>query len=365
MDTTELPSLTEKHNAMVSYCFLAPFMLLSRQEQFSSKFVRSHARYATLLHIGFIILIISLIRSRNFASVILYDMTWVHWVLFVLFFSLLFLLWNGLYSALKWNKPRISLTSLSLKSFEKEFSNEVEVSQDEKTSIILSHIPFLGTYLATKYGGKLSQGEKFSNWLTILGAVSVILDPSLTLLVTIIVMVIFWLVYQSIGKGNTSTIHLIGDRLWGGRDIHIFTTSVITYLRETFQHEHQMPSWTQIFETTKNIYQERKAPGYSALLYLPIINAVMLYRLYRNQDLRFYFLQGLLIALCSLYAILVGDTPLLIILCLAWFWGYTQARFQKDTNIPILGELSDIIIQFLAWKKKKSIPKEVQFTTPT
>lgn len=89
---TPSPSLTEKHNAMISYCFMAPFMLLSRQEQFTSRFVRSHARYAMLLHIGFLALIIALIRSRNFSTVILYDMTWVHAVLFVLFSSLLVLL---------------------------------------------------------------------------------------------------------------------------------------------------------------------------------------------------------------------------------------------------------------------------------
>lgn len=101
METPLLPSSTEKHNAMISYCFLAPFMLLSKQEQFSSQFVRSHARYATILHIGFIILIISLIRSRNFASVIIYDLTWVHVILSILFFGLLFLLGSGVYSALK------------------------------------------------------------------------------------------------------------------------------------------------------------------------------------------------------------------------------------------------------------------------
>lgn len=93
MDTTiQTLSSTEKHNAMISYCFLAPFMLMSREERFKSDFIRSHARYATLLHIGFLILIVSFVRSRNFSSTILYDMTWVHGVLFVLFFVLLFLL---------------------------------------------------------------------------------------------------------------------------------------------------------------------------------------------------------------------------------------------------------------------------------
>lgn len=102
MDIAEqMPNLTEKRNAMISYCFLAPLMLLSRQEQFRSDFVRSHARYATLIHIGFLILIVAFVRSRNFSSTIIYDTTWVHGLLFVLFFILLFLLGSGLNSALK------------------------------------------------------------------------------------------------------------------------------------------------------------------------------------------------------------------------------------------------------------------------
>lgn len=95
------PTQTEKHNAMISYCFLAVFMLMSRQEQFSGKFIRSHARYATVLHIAFLILIVVLTQTQSFSSVIIYDLTWVHIILFILFFGLLALLGNGIYSALK------------------------------------------------------------------------------------------------------------------------------------------------------------------------------------------------------------------------------------------------------------------------
>lgn len=71
-------------------------------------------------------------------------------------------------SALKGQKPRISLKELSISNFEKEFTTEESVTEDEKTPIILSHIPFLGIYLAAKYGGKLSQGEKFGTWFCII-----------------------------------------------------------------------------------------------------------------------------------------------------------------------------------------------------
>lgn len=82
--TSETPILpTERHNAMISYCFLAFFMLISRDERFSNHFVRAHSRYAVLIHIGFLLLIGILIYSRNFDSIIIFEVSWVHILIFV------------------------------------------------------------------------------------------------------------------------------------------------------------------------------------------------------------------------------------------------------------------------------------------
>ena len=96
-----------------------------------------------------------------------------------------------------------------MKSFEKEFSVELAVTEEEKTLVILSHIPFLGIYLSAKYGGKTSVGEKFSNWLAIILLFAIIIDTSLTLFIVIIIMTIFWLVYQSVGTGKDNVVHLL------------------------------------------------------------------------------------------------------------------------------------------------------------
>ena len=90
----------ERHNATISYCFLAVFMLISRDERFSGKFVRSHARYATMIHLAFLVLIVILVKSRNFESIILYDVTWINIVLLLCFSGLLVLLGVGMYHAL-------------------------------------------------------------------------------------------------------------------------------------------------------------------------------------------------------------------------------------------------------------------------
>ena len=364
MDTpNQIPSLTEKHNAMISYCFLAPFMLLSGQEQFRSNFVRNHARYGSILHIGFLILIISFIRSRNFSSTIIYDTTWVHWILFVLFFILLFLLGSGIFSALKGEKPRIALNAFSIKSFEKEFSTEITVSIEEKTPLILSHIPFLGIYLSAKYGGKLVEWEKFGNWLFVALICAIMLDPSMTLFIIMIILVIFWLVCQWIGTEKDTTVHLLGDKLWGGEKAHIYTQSIVSYTIALFRHEKNMPSFSHIHEEAEKNYNKKIQEKCSPIVYVPIVNLVHLFRFRKEAWTENTRIQWLILSILALYGLLFGSFSIFWLAVFAWFWGYNQCHFQKNSYIPLVGECADNIIKFIQWKKKKSVSEEVHLTT--
>jgi len=362
MDTPLFPSQTEKHNAMISYCFLAVFMLISRQEQFTGKFVRSHARYATILHIAFLILIIALSQSQSFSSVIIYDFTWIHAVLFVLFFVLLGLLGNGIYKALRWEKPRISLSEFTLKNFEKEFTDEVAVSEDEKTTIILSHIPFLGIYLAAKYGWKLTQGEKFGTWFCIAAALATFIDPSLTLLITMILAAMFWIVYQAVGTASTSTVHLIGNRLWGWRDAHIYIKSLVTYTRELFKQNQKMPSWHEIEEKTNSAYTEYKIPV-NPLIYVPILNIVFMRKVWQGTGTRIHAIQWLIITILFIYGIFWGGNAITVLSALAGFWWYIQSTYNKDCNIPLIRQWADMSIALAQLWKKRSKPEQVHLTT--
>ncbi len=364
MDTpNQIPSLTEKHNAMISYCFLAAFMLLSSQEQFSSNFVRSHARYGSILHIGFLILIVSFVRSRNFSSTIIYDMTWVHGILFVLFFILLFLLGSGIYSALKGEKPRIALNAFSIKSFEKEFSTEITVSVEEKTPLILSHIPFLGIYLSAKYGGKLTEWEKFGNWLFIALMVAIILDPSLTLFIIMIILSIFWLVYQGVWTEKDTTVHLLGDRLWNGEKVHIYTQSFIQYVYALFKHEKTMPSFSNIQEEIQKKYNRKTLENCSSIVYIPLLNIIYLFRFRKEKSTEIARVQWCILSVMAIYGLLFGAFSIFWLAIFAWFWAYNQCQFKKGNYIPIIGECADSIIKFIQWKKRKSTPEEIHLST--
>lgn len=363
MDTPLFPSQTEKHNAMISYCFLSIFMLISRQEQFTGKFVRSHARYATILHIAFLVLIIALSQTQSFSSVIIYDLTWVHGILFILFFGLLALLWNGIYSALRWEKPRISLSEFTLKNFEKEFTDEVSVSKDEKTPIILSHIPFLGIYLAAKYGWKLTQGEKFGTWICIAGIVSTFIDSSLTLLIAIILWTMFWIVYQAVWTANTSTVHLLGNHLLGWREVQIYIRSCLIYAREIFKHGQKIPSWIEIEEKNRGTSFEYRKDGFSPFLYIPLINTPLIVKIWKNNELKIHMTQAILLSLLFLYGILWWGSAVTMLALLAAFWWYIQALYHKDSHIPVIGECAEWILWLIKLWKQRSKPEQVHLST--
>jgi hypothetical protein len=157
----------------------------------------------------------------------------------------------------------------------------VAVSEQEKTLIILSHIPFFGIYLSAKYGGKTQEGEKFGNWHIICLLIAINIDPSLTLFVVLIIGAIFWLVHQCIGNENTS-IHLLGTKLWVGNTIHRSIKNILHYIKEIFQHGKKIPSFNteqkEPYTDSKNQF-EKSLP----ILYVPIINIVKILQI-RNEQ---------------------------------------------------------------------------------
>jgi len=208
------------------------------------------------------------------------------------------------------------MTSLSLRGLEKEFSKEVIVSEEEKTLILLSHIPFFGIYLSAKYGGKTEDGEKFGTWLLIALMIAISIDPSLVICIMLLVMAIFWLVYQSIGDGKTGKIHLLGDRLLSANDIHIIIKSLLHYVKDIFNHN-SIPSYRKIHEEYKSMYENKKTEKCSPFLFIPLINIFFLIRLRKQQQLKYILIQGMLISLISIYSIVTGNMVLGMISILA------------------------------------------------
>jgi len=85
-------STYERQNAVISYCFLGIFILVSRQARFQSHFINSHARVASIIQFLFVCLIIMTIYSGNFGSMLIFDFSLSNIGYFIGFILLLFAL---------------------------------------------------------------------------------------------------------------------------------------------------------------------------------------------------------------------------------------------------------------------------------
>lgn len=349
-DETPLSSI-ERHNAMISYCFLAPFMLLSRDERFRNDFVRSHARYAFLIHVGFLLLIFFLIRSNNFASMIIFGATWLHILLFVGFIILLGFLWRGMYSALRGEKPKVSLQWLSWSNLA-NIGEEKILEESQKTPLILAHIPFMGIYLRQKYGSFLSPGEKFGSWAFIVTAASLWLDTSMTLFIISITLTTFWIVYQSIIVAAGENVRLIGTKFPTSKTCHVILQTVFIYIKLLINHDDTIPLWANIREKQEKRINEKTT---TTRMTLPLINISSIIKTTEKNNI--IIINAIIINILLIYALIVFHIPILMLLLLGTWWMYWQARNNHDVCLPVITEISMVIVKIIEWKRKKSVPQ--------
>lgn len=366
MNETNSISSTEKHNAMISYCFLGPLMLLSRQDQFRSDFIRSHAKYASLLTFCFLILIVFLVRSQNFGSLLMFDAlqfqaSWDHILLFILFGCLLLATFWGIISAMRWAKPQLWINFWGMNDYMIKSSPQ-NIGEKEKIPVIISHVPFLGIYLSDKYGGNLVPGARWWSWCFVLAALFISLDSSFFLLVSWIILCTLWVVYQWVRVLSEDSIHLIGEKLPSANTVHIFLRSSLKYGKKLLNHDSTLPVWSDIFSQEKETYTEPTGTTLSPILSIPFINIVTIFSLWKKHKLGHAALQGIFITIFTILSVITGATWGLMIFLLASFFGFSQIHFSQKLNIPFLSEIAFLCIMLHDWKTKKSLVQEETHT---
>lgn len=347
---------------MISYCFLAFFMLISRDERFSNHFVRAHSRYAALIHVGFLLLISTLIYSRNFDSIIIFEISWVHILIFIWFFLLLGLLAIGIYRAMLGVEPHFSLQGITFSEL-KWIGNEVVVDEKQKIPLLLSHIAFFGLYLSEKYGDFLSGGTKFGNWSFVLASVFLWLDPSMTLFIVWLCLVTFWIVYQAVLISSGDNVRVIGHRFPSAREVHIFLRSIGKYTQAMLKHGNDLPDWKQIRQSEEANYEKNTLINTNMKLVFPVLNLVEIIYLSRKWEIKQNEMQAIIMSIICIYGLFVWSTPILMLVALSTFWLYYQTKGKKDASIPVVGEIAKVLEKIIEWRKIKSTPQEVTFSS--
>ena len=141
-------------NAKTAYLmiFISSMFLLNKENPYLyNNFVRNHTKTAILIHIIFLTIYIVFIHFGLFSSIspYWYNLNYIiAWFLFILNFFLL-ILW--VYNAHIWKTFKV-WNILRLNKKEEVFKlTEVKIWEKDKTTIILSFVPFLGYILYPKY----------------------------------------------------------------------------------------------------------------------------------------------------------------------------------------------------------------------
>lgn len=217
-----------------------------------------------------------------------------------------------MYRAFAGKSPKIALQDLSLSNL-RNIGEKTDIEESQKIPLILSHIPFFGTYLVQKYGSFLSAGEKFGNWAFIFAAWALWIDPSMTFFIIVLSLTTFWVVYQSVIVGSGDNIRLIGTKFPGASQCHVILRSSFSYMKLLLNHDNTIPLWRDILVTEKKKFEDNQTVSHSKLT-MPIINIFSI--IHSPEKLSTPVIDAILINLLLLYSLWFFHIPLLMILSL-------------------------------------------------
>jgi hypothetical protein len=258
-----------------------------------------------------------------------------------------------MYRALRGENPKISFQELSLETF-KNIWKESTIDENKKIPLILSHIPFLGTYLVYRHGEVFASGEKFSNWIFIGAALAFWIDPSRWLFIITIALATLWVVFQSIVVASGENMRLIGHLFPGNRKCHIYLRSIYSYIKLLFDHDSAMPLWKEILHDEEMRFIETQNTHSTVRMAIPIINIPTIW--YTQKKSTSEIIDAIIVNILFLYACISIHVPLLMILTLYIWWAYWQTRNNKPASILLITEISLCIVKFIAWRNEKSKP---------
>jgi len=351
----------ERQNAVISYCFLWIFILLSRQERFQSNFINSHARIASVIQFFFLCLIGMTIYSGNFTSMLIFDFSLSNIVYFIGFWMLLAGLVAGMITALRGKMPQVHLKSFSLKELWNHLTPKT-INSVEKIPMIVSHIPLVGNFIAAKYGSTFASGARFGTWAVCMSLCLIWISPNILPLIIFWSLISLWIIYQSISLAVDDEIFLLWNYLPDSIQVHLFLTTLDIYAWWLLAHDHKsLPNWWEIYISVKQNYHQNNEKNLSEKFVLPVINIYFLLKNYKNTILQPEIIQGYLITILFLVGILIQDMSIVFLALFIGYVGFLSIRFHKYLYIPFLGELAFFLQKCFVWAEEKSKKQSTQF----
>jgi len=350
------------NNALLAY-FLMGFVLLvaRKNENFKHPFIQSHAKTATVLHIGMFILYALFIWHKLFASVSVpfLGLYLNHLLLIAGLSSLLAINFYGAFQASKEqvfgikDVANITRTSTMVAMKESNFSEKWAFVS------ILALVPFLGFTVKGQYASHksvfLENNLKINLLATTIICILYITHPNLAQ-ICLLGYFIFIAFFGLLMVTQKQILDFSLRKIPTMQDIYVFSRGSLSYVGNYFRKKEFLP-FKQVLENTKqtvatesvgrkNIVSTLRDPSLPVqIAYIPYINLIGL--LDMPSQNRFHVINGLCITILSALLWLTGyyQFQVFVLFLVLFGWGYLK---HKEYVFPFLYDIYAVFARLVS-----------------
>lgn len=360
------------NNAISAYFWLWAIMLLNRDNPLiHNDFVRGHSKTAVLLHLGIFFVFIFF---DIFSFLWNHSISWVSIWHILITISLL-----AIFAGLSlWAKKAYSREEFSIVEFRaltktenilRVNKNTVHREQD-KTSIILSYVPFAWYLLYPKFAKyatirSVNKINLYSSLIILLFFTSGREDTAWLLLLLYIIFVVFS-AFKLYIQDEISVLNL--ESVWSFEELYIRLKAFILYIYNYSKRDHRYREYELYLKIEKaavvkqnklmlkSLLPKKSIPFPKWILYIPFINLVWLFFL--DSKYKTHIINGMCVnvLLIAIWFFSSFNSPYSVFILFPIFYGIAYHR-KIDYRFPVIYDIAKV--EMLAWWKAKKAAKRI------
>ena len=360
------------NNAISAYFWLWAIMLLNRDNPLiHNNFVRGHSKTASLLHLWIIFIFIFFNIFSFLWNYSIFGINFEH----ILKTVSLLAIFSGL---IFWAKKAYSKEDFSIMEFKtitktenilKLNTNTVHREQD-KTSIVLSHIPFFWYLLYPKFAKyptirSVNKINLYASLIILLFFTSGREDAAWILLLIYIIYVVFT-AFKLYMQDEILVLNL--EKVWSFEELYIRFKAFILYIYNYSKRDHRYREYELYLKIEKasvvkqnklmlkSLLPKKSLPFPKWILYIPFINLVWLFFL--DTKYKTHIINGMCVnvLLIAIWLLTWFNSPYSIFILFPIFYWIAYQR-KIDYRFPRIYDIAKV--EMLAWWKAKQAAKHI------
>ncbi|MDP2091037.1 MAG: hypothetical protein Q8K30_05575 [Candidatus Gracilibacteria bacterium] len=353
------------------------FLFNKTNKNINNYYVIGHTKSASTIHLGFLITYIVFISNSFLGKLGIFGIGLNIIIADIIFIGLLIALIMGIYRAQKGLEFNIgNHINISNKHSLLDINGDGEITEEEKLTIFLSHIPFVGYLNYAKYSenSTIQESTRLNIFITFL--LSILYLSGYSNLANLFGL--FYIIFITFIGINLFTrnelIQIKLAELFSAYKIRFYIIVGFKYLKYYFSEEH----FKDIYTIIKNendiiksnnekelieLNEKKDLRPAKFLLYIPFINLIFLF--FKNTKYTYHKINGIIITILitiGIFTSFYGYTSYNIILLSLFpiLFGIGFSKYKLDYKIPFIFDIYIVLSKLFGFSKTiKDKRKEV------